>query len=103
LASAHTKDTAVHFLLELWTAYTLDLGVLPSDCFQCVFGFRPTVVVNPESYTLIVYKIIVVGMVTIIMMMTTGKRKVVPATENVHISFGPRIIPALRSKGHIRF
>jgi len=40
----------------------------------------------------------------IIMMMTTkGKREVVPATKNVHISYRPRIIPALRKKGHICF
>jgi hypothetical protein len=37
------------------------------------------------------------------MMITTGKRKVIPATMNAHISSGPRIIPALRKKGHIRF
>jgi len=51
----------------------------------------------------VVYKIILVGMVTIIMIMTTGKRKLVPATNNVHIRSGLRIIPALRKKGHIRF
>ena len=41
-------------------------------------------------------------MVTIIMMIT-GKRKVIPATKNVPISHGPRTIPALHKKGHIRF
>jgi len=41
LASAHTKGTAVHFLLELRTAQILDLDVLPPDCFQYTFGFRP--------------------------------------------------------------
>jgi uncharacterized protein YdhG (YjbR/CyaY superfamily) len=81
---------------------TSDLDVLPSDCFQYIFGFRPTVVVNQESYKFIVYKIILICM-TMIIMMITGKRKVVPATKIVHISSGTRIIPAFRKKGHIRF
>jgi hypothetical protein len=68
----------------------LDLDVPPSDFFQYTSGFRTTVVVNPSSYTFIVYKIILIGMMTMMMMMMiTGKRKVVPTTKNVHISSDP--------------
>lgn len=79
----------------------MDLGVLPSDCFQYIFGSTNRC---GQPGKLQVYRVQNnINMTMIIMMMTTGKRKVVPATKIVHISSGTRIILALRKKGHIRF